>query len=265
MIRGDYIEPIHRNLMSVLIVEQQDTLKTLYLNRPQRANALNAELVQSLGKEIEKSANDGTRTLVLRGHGNSFSSGFDLQEIESLSDAEVASRVLDIERMLQSLFHAPMLTVALVHSKAFGAGADLVCCCHRRIATQDSRFCMPGLNFGILLGTRRLTQRVGSDNALSVLTSTRVFEASEALAMGYLTQIASSETWPEQIESAKLDGEAIAAEHVRRMFKVVIPDTRNADIADLESSVKAPGLVERILEYRDRMRASSGKKPVDNQ
>ncbi len=245
--------------MTVLVVERQGSLKTLCLNRPHRANALNAELVSALSEEIEKSSQDGTRTLVLRGAGKAFSSGFDLNEIENLSDDEVAALVLQIERMLQSLFHAPVLTVALVHSMAFGAGADLVCCCHRRIATQDSRFCMPGLNFGILLGTRRLTQRVGADNALSVLTNTRVFRAPEALEMGYLTDIAAVESWPEHIDAADQAGCAIASDHVRRMFEVVLPDTRAQDLADLEASVRVPGLVNRILEYRARMRAQSGK------
>ena len=246
--------------MSVLIVERQDTLKILTLNRPERGNALNAQLVDAISEEIEKSGNDSTRTLVLHGAGRVFSTGFDLNEIESLSDSEVAHRVLDIERMLQAVFHAPMVTVALVHSMAFGAGADLVCCCHRRIATEDSRFCMPGLNFGILLGTRRLTQRVGVDNALGVLTDTRVFKAHEALDMGYLTAISSEESWPGHIEAAKQSGAAIAKEHVNRMFEVVVPDTRQEDMADLQASVSEPGLVERILEYRDRMRAKSGKK-----
>ena len=245
--------------MSVLNVERQDTVKILRLNRPQRANALNAELVDALTEEIQAVSHDGTRTLILQGAGHSFCSGFDLKEIENLSDAEAASRVLDIERMLQALHHAPVLTVALVQSSAFGAGADLVCCCHRRIATPDSRFCMPGLNFGILLGTRRLTQRVGVDNALSVLTNTRVFAAPEALQMGYLTAIAPSDSWDEHIEAAKVAGTAVASEHVSRMFDVVIPDTRSSDMADLEASVNIPGLVDRILQYRDRQRQRSGK------
>ena len=181
--------------------------------------------------------------------GKSFCSGFDLNEIESLPDADVATRVLDIERMLQALYHAPLVTVALVHSMAFGAGADLVCCCHRRIATRESRFCMPGLNFGILLGTRRLKQRIGVDNAVSVLTNTRVFDAPEALDMGYLTEIAPVENWPEHIEAAKRAGESLPTEYFGNMLNVVIPDTRQADLADLEESVRTPGLVERILEY----------------
>jgi len=192
-------------------------------------------LFNRLGEEIEVSSTDGTRTLVIRGEGKSFSSGFDLKAIEKLSDSEVASRILDVELMLQALYHAPVLSVALVQSMAFGAGADLACCCHRRIASPDSRFCMPGLNFGILLGTRRLTQRVGIDNALSVLTSARVFEASEALEMGYLTDIATLDQWSDHINSASVEGAVVAHEHVRRMFNVVLPDTRQQDMQDLKA------------------------------
>ncbi len=241
------------------MVERQETLKTLCLNRPHRANALNAELVNALAEEIEISSRDGTRTLVLRGAGKVFSSGFDLNEIEHLSDAEVATQVLNIERMLQALFHAPLVSVALVHSMAFGAGADLVCCCHRRIATQDSRFCMPGLNFGLLLGTRRLAHRIGFDHALNVLTDTRVFNATEALEMGYLTDIAPIDHWSEHIESIKKRSTVVANEYLKRMFGVVIPDSRAADWADLKESVGTPGLVDRIIDYRDRMRARAGK------
>ncbi len=78
--------------------------------------------------------------------------------------------------------------------------------------------------------------------------------------MGYLTAISSEESWPGHIEAAKQSGAAIAKEHVSRMFEVVVPDTRQEDMADLQASVSEPGLVERILEYRDRMRAKSGKK-----
>ena len=53
--------------MSVLIVEQDEDLKILQLNRPDRANALNGQLVQALIDEIDRSSDDGTRTLVIRG------------------------------------------------------------------------------------------------------------------------------------------------------------------------------------------------------
>ena len=243
--------------MAVLLVERNATLKILSLNRPERANSLSAELVEALTDTFSESCTDGTRTLVIRGNGNSFCSGFALSNLES--ESEVADRILKVETMLQAVHHAPFLTVALVHSMAFGAGADLVCSCNIRIAEAGSRFCMPGLNFGILLGTRRLAHRIGTDNAISVLINTRVFDASEALKMGFLTRIASQKEWSEQIELAKQAGAAIASEHVRRMLRVAVPDTRSEDMADLIESVNVPGLVDRITSYRNSLRKHSGK------
>ena len=243
--------------MAVLLVERNATLKILSLNRPERANSLSAELVEALTDTFSESCTDGTRTLVIRGNGNSFCSGFALSNLES--ESEVADRILKVETMLQAVHHAPFLTVALVHSMAFGAGADLVCSCNIRIAEAGSRFCMPGLNFGILLGTRRLAHRIGTDNAISVLINTRVFDASEALKMGFLTRIASQKEWSEQIELAKQAGAAIASEHVRRMLRVAVPDTRSEDMADLIESVNVPGLVDRITSYRNSLRKRSGK------
>ncbi len=245
--------------MSVLIVERDEDLKILQLNRPERANALNVELVQALIDEIDRSSDDGTRTLVILGSGRSFCSGFDLGNLEEKTDAEVAERIVNVEKMLQALHHAPFLTVALVQSMAFGAGADLVCSCHVRIAEPGSRFCMPGLNFGILLGTRRLKARIGADNAVSVLINTRVFDAEKAVEMGFLTHVASQECWQQHIESARAAGNAVADGHVRRMLNVIVNDTRQEDMADLIDSVSEPGLVRRIVDYRNSMRKKSGK------
>ena len=240
--------------MSVLLEERNDTLKILSLNRPDRGNSLNKELVDALMNVFDESCSDGTRTLVIKGNGKSFCTGFDLSELNSLSDDEIGVRIIEIEEMLQSLHHAPYVTVALVRVMAFGAGADLVCCCQRRIAAPGSRFCMPGLNFGLLLGTRRLRQRVGVDNSLSVLTNTRIFEADEALRMGFLTQIADEMEWDRCIEASKQKGSAISKNHVQRMFEVVIPDTREQDMEDLRKSIEIPGLVGRIMEYRKSFR-----------
>ena len=245
--------------MSVLIVERLEDLKILRLNRPERANALSAELVQALTDEIDKSSSDGTRTMVIRGEGRSFCSGFDLGDLENSTDSQVAARVINVENMLQAVHHAPFLTVALVHNMAFGAGADLVCSCHIRIADPDTRFCMPGLNFGILLGTRRLRARIGTDNAVSVLINTRVFDAVEALDMGFLSQVAPKDSWADHIESARKAGSAIVSDQVARMLKVVVNDTRKEDMEDLVESVSAPGLIDRIVAYRDSMRRKSGK------
>ena len=245
--------------MEVLSVEREGTLKHLRLNRPQSANSLNAELVNQLTSAIKESCEDGTRTLVIEGNGNSFCSGFDLEKIEDLKDMVVSERILKVEEMLQLLHHASILTVALVHGKAIGAGADLVCACRKRIATRDSKFCMPGLNFGILLGTRRLANRIGYGNAQDILIDTRVFDAKKALEMGFLTGISERGDWPELIANLKLAGMKIKPDFIGRMLEITTPDTRVEDMKDLKASIQDPGLVKRIIAYRDQIRVQAGK------
>ena len=246
--------------MSVLLVEQNESLKNVCLNRPERGNSLNEELVEAMLETIDESSKDGTRIMVLQGSGAVFCTGFDLTELESMSDGVIAKRILVIERMLQALHHAPFMTVSLVKNRAFGAGADMVCCCQRRIAEPGSKFCMPGLNFGILLGTRRLVQRIGVDNALNVLTDTRIFYAKEAHKMGFLTQIAEQSEWRQCVQSATKVATAIGSDQIQRMFEVVLPDTRAEDMEDLRASVEVPGLVDRILDYRNSVRTRFTKK-----
>ena len=245
--------------MNTLVVERKGTVTELRMNRPARANSLNSELVDELTRAIETANHNGTRTLVIRGEGRSFCSGFDLEGIENQTDQDVAQRVLDVESMLQSLHHARILTVALVHGQAFGAGTDLVCACRRRIATPGTKFCMPGLNFGILLGARRLANCIGHTHAQHLLVDTRVFEAEEALKIGFLTEVADFVEWPELIEKYRQAGSKVNQEFVAKMFDVTTPDTREADMRDLQESVSAPGLVQRIIEYRDQMRIQVGK------
>ncbi len=245
--------------MSILLVERHNTSKTITLNRPERANSLNRELVQAIRDEVHASATDGTRVLVIRGAGGSFCNGFDLSDLEHSSDSEVGKRIIEIEMMLQDIHHARFLTVALAHSKAFGAGADLVCSCHVRIAEPATKFCMPGLNFGILLGTRRLVHRVGQDEAIGLLINSSVFDAQRALQIKFLTALADKHQWSNHVQMALEAGSAINAQHVSRMLAVAVRDTRSEDMADLKHSIEQPGLVERIVAYRDSFRKQSGK------
>jgi len=69
-------------------------------------------------------------------------------------------RFVRIEMLLQAVATSPARTVALAHGKVFGAGADLFACCHHRIAAAGTTFRMPGLKFGLMLGTRRFAASV---------------------------------------------------------------------------------------------------------
>ena len=232
-----------------LQISRDEQATQLILNRPDKANALSAELVDALLAAVSAASRDGTRLLVLRGDGKNFCAGFDFSDLEQQSDGDLLHRFVRLELLLQALYHAPTATLALCHGGTYGAGADLVCACDRRVAAPDSKFRMPGLRFGVALGTRRLAHRIGAEGALEILRSSRVFEAAEAQHFGFIDTVAPREAWGQVIRDAQraqtLDTAAAAT-----LKSCVQADTREADLASLAASAAVPGLKERMRRFR---------------
>lgn len=218
----------------------------LTLNRPQKANALSATVVEALIDAVDYAGTDGTRLLILDGAGPHFCAGFDFTDYQGASDGDLALRFIRIEVLLQSLYHAPYETLALSHGRVFGAGADLVASCGVRVAAPDAAFRMPGLRFGVVLGTRRFASRVGADKAREILSASRAFDAKEALSTGFLTRIAAQSDWDGVVAAARAQCERLAPAASAALHRHTIRDTRAEDMATLARSVSTPGLKERI-------------------
>ena len=233
-----------------LEVERTGEVTRLTLNRPDKANALDAASVDALLAAVDRACADGTRMLILAGAGPHFCAGFDFTGIESQSEGDLLLRFVRIEQLLQALWHAPIATVALAHGGAFGAGADLVCVCEQRIAAPDARFRMPGLRFGLALGTRRLIERVGTRYARLVLGAAAVFDAEEALRMRFVDSIVPQPQWPELVATLTAAAGALAAPARATLNRLSAPDTRDADLAELVRTAAAPGLKARIQQFR---------------
>jgi enoyl-CoA hydratase/carnithine racemase len=223
----------------------------LTLNRPAKANALSASLVEALINAVEYAGTDGTRLLILEGNGNHFCAGFDFTGYGDATEGDLVLRFVRIEHLLQQIYHAPFATLALAHGRNFGAGADLVCACGSRIAAPATTFRMPGLRFGLVLGTRRLAQRMGADTARDVLATSRTFDAEEALGRGFVTRIAAQDEWPAMADAARKAADALTQPALARLNEHTTIDTRAADMAALVQSASVPGLKERIRIFRD--------------
>lgn len=221
----------------------------IWLNRPDKLNALDGALVEALIAALEEARANSVRLVVLSGEGKGFSGGFDFTGLGEQSDGDLALRFLRLEHLLQSVHHSPFVTVALVHGSCFGAAADLVASCTHRIAAPGTRFRMPGLKFGIALGTRRLGEVVGRGAALGVLLDSKVFEAGEALRMGFLTDIAETAEWEAKVAALKSSVGSLPVGSFERLLRLTRPEHRDADMAELARSVAEPGLKQRIEIY----------------
>lgn len=237
-----------------LSVECAGAVLRLRLNRPARANGLNAPVVDRMAEAVAAAAHDGTRVLALEGAGRNFCSGFDLSDLDSISEGDLALRFLRIGLLLQAIYYAPMRTVAFAQGYAFGAGADLFCACAHRIATPDARFRFPGPRFGVVLGTGRLNRCVGETVAQDLLLGGRELDATQALQAGLATEIVNPADWPARLAELRHTGDIISPETSAAILDVLREDRRAVDLAALARSVAAVGFKQRILRYRDSLR-----------
>lgn len=193
------------------------------LARPERANALNAEMADRLTSAIGKCYLDGSRVMVLRGSGRNFCSGFD----RTAGSDDIATTVLAlgvrIEAVLQLIYRAPFVTVAVVHGNAIGAGADLVTACDYRVADDTAVFSFPGFRlFGVSLGNRRLAETIGPHNALDSLVRARRLDYVAAKKYGLITHSMTMENSPQFIEE----------------LSTFVEETNGASIARLRDSTR---------------------------
>ncbi|MCF6377922.1 enoyl-CoA hydratase/isomerase family protein [Nocardioides KLBMP 9356] len=157
-----------------IIVDRGSTW-ALTLDRPERANALSAHLVESLHGVLDEADAAGPDALVLRGNPRHFAAGFDLGGLAAETDATLALRFLRIGDLLERLIAAPYVTAAVVDGAAVGAGADLVLACDHRLVDPSVTLRFPGSSFGVALGGvrraelgGRLTTGVPSDLAVAL-------------------------------------------------------------------------------------------------
>ena len=242
---------------TILEIQRDDGVLTLTLNRPDNANALNPDLTEALIQAVSSALD--TRLCVIRGAGRHFCAGFDLADLEHLSDGDLLWRLLRIEALLQAVYHAPFPVIALGQGQVVGAGADLFAACCRRVAAAGAKFRMPGWNFELALGTRRLTHLIGPDAARDLLIDTRVLSAEESLACGLATDLASQEEWPALVDGWQQRASTLSARALKNMLDLTTSDSRNDDIAAIVKTAGQPGLKDRIIAYRDQVKTSSNK------
>lgn len=193
-----------RSYLSGLTLEYQQGIATVTLDRPSRANALDAALWRSLADVFAEIDDDPSiRVVVLTGAGRHFCAGIDLTMLEEVVDlgrgdcsGRSAEAVHDWVRRLQQSISAVedcrKPVIAAVAGSCIGAGLDLIAACDLRIATSDARFCLKEVDYGIVadLGVlQRLPRIVGDGVTREMALTARTVGATEALARHLVTHI----------------------------------------------------------------------------
>ena len=188
---------------------------TLEMQREERRNALNCELVDALRDAVEKAAAEDVRAIVVTGAGAVFSSGADL------SSAGVADELPDKARALNlAIDNAPVPVIGAINGAAIGAGVILAMICDLRVVAPEAYFQFPVAKYGLALDNwsiRRLTSLVGAGRARGMLFGAERLTSEVALQTGMANRIgtlADAQAW-----AAEIGGFApLALQHAKRVL-----------------------------------------------
>ncbi len=179
----------------VLLYEARDGVATLTLNRPDKRNAMNGELVTALTEALERAAGDeDVRVVALRGAGKDFCSGADLAELEKIADMGREESMSDAMRMGE-LFIAMRRhrcpVVAVVRGNALAGGSGLASACDVVLAHEDARFGYPEVHLGFVpaMVMAILRRKLGEGRAFDLVAQGHRIDAAEAHRIGLVQRV----------------------------------------------------------------------------
>jgi methylglutaconyl-CoA hydratase len=176
----------------VLIEATPEGVATVTINRAERRNAFNAEVIGALREAFETlEGADGVHVIFVTGAGGTFSAGADVEWMRDAAEhteADNREDAMEMARMLAHLHSLPMLTVALVEGAAFGGGAGLAAACDMAIATSDARFAFSEVKLGLVAATISpyVVAAVGPRRARGLFALGRAFDAADAQRFGLI-------------------------------------------------------------------------------
>lgn len=177
-----------------LVVEAQDGIAQITINRPEKLNALNARIMAELDEAFAQAeADPALRALILTGAGEkAFVAGADIRELAEMTPLEAQEMSLRGQRIFRRLETMRKPSLAAINGYALGGGLELALSCTLRVAAENARLGLPEVRLGILPGyggTQRLPRLVGRGRALEMLLTGEPIDAAEALRIGLVNHV----------------------------------------------------------------------------
>ena len=177
-----------------LLVDVHEGVATVTVNRPDKLNALNDQVVADLRAAVAAlKADPAVKGVILTGAGSkAFVAGADIGDLAKQGVMDGRERALRGQAVLNALETMGKPVLAAVNGFALGGGCELAMACHIRIAGENAKFGQPEVKLGITPGyggTQRLPRIVGKGRALHLLLSAELIDAQEALRIGLVTKV----------------------------------------------------------------------------
>ena len=206
-------------MYSTLEVSAEGPIGRIWLNRPDRLNALSTELLTELAAAARYfDSQDQVKAVIVAGRGRAFCAGADLQGFPQLDDVNLRAAADAGRVMADSLEAMRAVTIAQIHGWCVGGGLVLAAACDLRLAAEDARFSIPEVDLGIPLawgGIPRLVREIGPALTKELVITCRAFDAREAQSSGFLNRCLSADTLAGEVQAL---AEQIAAKPALPVF-----------------------------------------------
>lgn len=179
-------------------IEEEDGVRTITLNRPERRNAMTPGMQEELIAAFAEAGVSKCRVVILRGAGVAFCSGLDLsvlQQMQAKSAEEYRADADRVARLFRSLYELAKPTIAVVHGAAVAGGTGLATICDFTLATPQAKFGYTEARIGFVpaLVSAYLALQIGDKRARDLLMTGRLFDASEAMRLGLVNEVIGAE------------------------------------------------------------------------
>lgn len=183
---------------STILVAEEDGIRRITLNRPERRNAMTPEMQVELIRAMEEAASSNCRVMVFAGAGEAFCAGLDLSSLQKMNDKAAAEHTADAERvarLFRTLYELPKPTIAKVHGAAVAGGTGLATMCDFTLAAPGAKFGYTEVRIGFVpaVVSAFLTLQIGEKQARDLLLTGRLFSSEEALRLGLVNEVVEAE------------------------------------------------------------------------
>ncbi len=253
-----------------IIVDIEDSVATIKLNRPDALNALNSKLLKELCTALEEAdASEKVRCIIITGSDKAFAAGADISEMADKTFVEMyTSRFFENETDRFNRIRKPI--IAAVAGYALGGGCELAMMCDFIIAGDNAKFGQPEINLGVIAGlggTQRLTRFVGKAKSMDMHLTGRFMGAEEAERSGLVSRVvpakkllAEAKAAAEKIAEKSLIAATAAKEAVDQAYETTLAEGLHSErrlfqslfSTEDQSEGMAAFLEKREAQFRDR-------------
>lgn len=182
-----------------ILIEKEDQIATITINRPTKLNALNKATIQELHEAFSSLNEDAqVRVVLITGSGEkAFVAGADISEFanfDSNQGSELAAKGHELLFNFIENMNKPV--IAVINGFALGGGLELAMASHFRVASNNAKMGLPEVTLGVIPGyggTQRLPQLIGKGRAMEMITTAQMIDANTALNYGLVNHVVAQE------------------------------------------------------------------------